>query len=97
MDKCTPSLTNSNNSSPANVSILPNSDDTSHSGHQLISTEYAEYDNNKVIIDKDCTECNISRPDPTSSQLVMFLHALSYQVTIVTCDRLYKNPPCSQL
>ena len=89
MDKCTPSLTNSNKSSSANVSltIVPNSDtDTSsHSGHQLKCTEF---DSNKLMIDKDCTECNISRADPTASQLVMFLHALSYQVTIVTVTSL---------
>lgn len=88
VDKCTPSLTNSNNSSPA---ILPNSDivnETSHSGHQLKCDKTAKFDSDKVIIDKDCTECNISRPDPTTSQLIMFLHALSYQVTIVTVTSL---------
>ena len=76
-DKCAPSLTNS----PV---ILPSSNETSHSGHQLKCDKTGGFDSNKIIIDEDCTECNISRPDPTTSQLVMFLHALSYQVTIVT-------------
>ena len=60
---------------------------SSHSGHQL-KCDTTEFDSNKVIIDKDCTECDISRPDPTASQLVMFLHALSYQVTIITVTSL---------
>ena len=32
------------------------------------------------IKDADCTECQLSRPDPSPSDLVMFLHALSYKV-----------------
>jgi len=31
-------------------------------------------------IDPSCTECGIARADPTPSDLIMFLHALSYKV-----------------
>ena len=96
MDNSDPSLTSSNNSTPTNVatSILANSDDvasedrvsdaSSHSGNQLGCYKAAEFDSNKLTVDKDCTECSITRPDPSASQLVMYLHALSYQVTMIT-------------
>ena len=35
-------------------------------------------------VDPDCTECQLVRADPTPSQLVMYLHALSYEVRV--CD-----------
>jgi len=38
------------------------------------------YDINKLTVDPDCTECSITRRHPSPDQLVMFLHALSYQV-----------------
>ena len=96
MDNCDPSLDSSNSSStPTNVatSTLTNSDDVasdnqvtdaaSHSGDQLGCNKAVEFDSNKLTVDKDCTECSIIRPDPSASQLVMYLHALSYQVTMV--------------
>ena len=39
------------------------------------------YDINKVTVDPDCTECSTTRHHPSPGQLVMYLHALSYQVT----------------
>ena len=91
MNQSTPSLTNSNNSPPPDVPPNDNKvTDTSHSGHQL-KCDDTEFDSNKLIVDKDCTECNNTRPEPTASQLVMFLHALSYQVTIVTVTSLICN------
>lgn len=56
---------------------------SSHSGDQLGCNKAVEFDSNKLTVDKDCTECSIIRPDPSASQLVMYLHALSYQVTMV--------------
>ena len=42
------------------------------------------------IKDADCTECQLSRPDPSPSDLVMFLHALSYKVLkYVQCATAY--------
>ena len=38
------------------------------------------YDINKLTVDPDCTECRITRRHPSPGQLVMFLHAVSYQV-----------------
>lgn len=75
------SSSSSNNSTPT-ATIPENA--SSHSGHQLRCDEAAQFDHNKLTVDKDCTECSVCRPDPTASQLVMFLHALSYKVTIVT-------------
>lgn len=47
----------------------------------------SESDQCLEIKDPDCTECQMSRPDPTPSDLVMFLHALSYKVlNYVQCD-----------
>ncbi len=34
-------------------------------------------------VDPDCTECGLVRPDPTSQELVMYLHALSYKVGVL--------------
>ena len=96
MNNCDPSLTSSSNSTPTNIttSISANSDDvasedqvsdaSSHSGNQLGCDKAVEFNSNKLTVDKDCTECSITRPDPLASQLVMYLHALSYQVTMVT-------------
>ena len=96
MDNYDPSLDSSNSSTPTNVatSTIANSDDvtsdnqvtdnaSSHSGDQLGCNKAVEFDSNKLTVDKDCTECSIIRPDPSASQLVMYLHALSYQVTMV--------------
>ena len=33
--------------------------------------------------DPDCTECRTVHPDPTPSELMMYLHALSYKVSII--------------
>ena len=95
MDNCDPSLDSSNSSTPTNVatSTVANSDDVasdnqvtddvlSHSGDQLGCNKAVEFDSSKLSVDKDCTECSIIRPDPSASQLVMYLHALSYQVIL---------------
>lgn len=93
----TPSLTSSNISptntlsncttEPPNTNVVDTvtGDIASHSEQQdTRCDEVAQFDSSKLTIDKDCTECNTTRPDPTTSQLIMYLHALSYQVTIVT-------------
>ena len=41
------------------------------------------FDISKLTVDPDCTECSTTRRHPSPGQLVMYLHALSYQVT--TC------------
>ena len=33
-----------------------------------------------ATVDPDCSECKLDRPDPSPSDLLMFLHALSYKV-----------------
>lgn len=43
------------------------------------------FDNSKLTTDPDCTECSITRRHPSPDQLVMYLHALSYQVTNCGC------------
>ena len=35
-------------------------------------------------VDPDCTDCGVVRPDPTTRELVMYLHALSYKVSTLT-------------
>ena len=36
-------------------------------------------------VDADCSECHMFRPDPSPSDLLMYLHALSYKVGSYTC------------
>ena len=33
-----------------------------------------------ISVDADCSECHMFRPDPSPSDLIMYLHALSYKV-----------------
>ena len=43
-------------------------------------TETAAGSSECVSYDPDCTECKTVHPDPTPSELMMYLHALSYKV-----------------
>lgn len=45
------------------------------------SCKETEEKNTEQYYDKDCSECQIQRRDPTSDELTMCLHALSYKVT----------------
>lgn len=48
-----------------------------------LSSDSKENSNCNQYHDKDCSECHIIRSDPTHSELTMFLHALSYKVSII--------------
>ena len=48
-----------------------------------LSSDSEENSNCNQYHDKDCSECHIIRSDPTRSELTMFLHALSYKVSII--------------
>ena len=44
--------------------------------------------------DPDCTECRTVHPDPTPSELMMYLHALSYKVSIIeSVDSISRDGP----
>ena len=45
----------------------------------MVSSAEAATDDS-ITYDPDCTECRTVYPDPTPSELMMFLHALSYKV-----------------
>lgn len=36
----------------------------------------------ETVRDPDCTECSLTHPDPTPDQLIMYLHALRYTVSL---------------
>ena len=45
-----------------------------------------------VEMDPDCTECALVRADPAPHELVMYLHALSYQVSTILTTLLFQTP-----
>ena len=50
---------------------------------KLDETEEQKLGGHKVVVDKDCQECQANYKDPTPEELVMYLHALSYEVGIL--------------
>ena len=47
---------------------------------------------NDQYYDKDCSECQIVRRDPTAKELTMCLHALSYKVSCTQLKYIQWNP-----
>jgi len=52
-----------------------NNGDCLHKANQSCTDTTEQY------YDKDCSECQIMRRDPTSTELIMYLHAVSYKVS----------------
>ena len=57
-------------------SVRSNTDVVESSVEEVGSSEEME-----GYFDPDCTECQLSRPDPSPQDLVMYLHAMSYKVS----------------
>ena len=46
----------------------------------LINEKLAPFDKSKLVVENDCFECGLSFRAPNRSELIMYLHALSYKV-----------------
>ena len=52
--------------------------DTVFNKNLVLQTNQILFDRNKLSVDKNCQECNISFCDPKPEQLIMYLHAYKY-------------------